>query len=408
MTTTYSQTFGDPRTHGAFQDARHGQRPQRVASGGLIGSGHNIVAARHDGHAVGSRAPCPAAAAGPAAAATRGETNHSGARMNGAAGADRDRGGRGADARGGRGADARGGDTWDADSWRARWQQAKSSQSDGEMRACLKEVAQSNYRLMQGPFRDDVSRTELVTQRELRQRMQGHGKDPHVSISTMGTGDALLHYAAALKRSGSVVCALNFANGEHIGGGYLRGARAQEEELCRQFPCLFTSLSRAKEYGQAYPFGPCTYRGGRDAKRYADVLFTPCIVGRRQGQAQGYAIIPDGEVLNNMALVSAAAPDVRSGRETFDPDLVKQAMQSILIAPKLKNPRIDTLILGAWGCGAFGCDPRQVAKLFAEVLKAGLGRLYREIHFAIPDGADRNLQNFQEVLRNEGIPLASL
>lgn len=117
---------------------------------------------------------------------------------------------------------------------------------------------------------------------------------------------------------------------------------------------------------------------------------------------QGYAIIPDAEVLDNMAIVSAAAPDVRSGNDVFDADLVKQAMMSILLTPKLKDRRIDTLILGAWGCGAFGCDPRTMATLFAQVLiEDGLGRLYREIHFAIPAGPDNNLQIFGEVLRSE-------
>ena len=41
---------------------------------------------------------------------------------------------------------------------------------------------------------------------------------------------------------------LNFANAHHAGGGYLRGARAQEEDLCRLMPTLYTALKRL-----AYP-----------------------------------------------------------------------------------------------------------------------------------------------------------
>ena len=37
---------------------------------------------------------------------------------------------------------------------------------------------------------------------------------------------------------------LNFANAHHAGGGYLRGARAQEEDLCRLMPTLYTALKR--------------------------------------------------------------------------------------------------------------------------------------------------------------------
>ena len=53
---------------------------------------------------------------------------------------------------------------------------------------------------------------------------------------------ALLYYYCLLK------VGLNFANAHHAGGGYLRGARAQEEDLCRLMPTLYTALKRL-----AYP-----------------------------------------------------------------------------------------------------------------------------------------------------------
>mmetsp|Transcript_109395 Transcript_109395/g.244442 ORF Transcript_109395/g.244442 Transcript_109395/m.244442 type:complete len:384 (+) Transcript_109395:55-1206(+) len=322
--------------------------------------------------------------------------------------------GRGLDSRerGGHRAGAELASLWDAEGFRKRLESAYARGEEGkrEMRSLLREVAMSNYQLIQRFFERDVERTNLVTHQERRQRVQGQGRDPLFTISTMLTGDALELFAKRLKSSGrgGIVCGLNFANGEEVGGGYLHGARAQEEELCRQFPALFTSLGRAQKHGSAYPFGACTYRrGDRDSQRYADVLFTPRVVLRRAPQREGYRLLADREVVDNIAVVSAAAPNVKNG-EVFDRELVMDAMRTIVIAPKLKEPRIETLVLGAWGCGAFGCSPELMSELFAKVLtEEKLGRLYREVHFAIPyfGGADQNARVFQATLTQCGVPL---
>merc|ERR1712059_210978 len=128
------------------------------------------------------------------------------------------------------------------------------------------------------------------------------------------------------------------------------------------------------------------YHAGGNTNRYADVLFTPQLVARRDNQESGYRILEAGEVVDNIAMVSAAAPNLgkQPHPEIFDQQLILQAMRSIIVIPKLRNPKIDVLILGAWGCGAFGCDPEQVATIFAHALVTEkLGRLYKEIHFAI-------------------------
>lgn len=272
----------------------------------------------------------------------------------------------------------------------------------------LKEVAAHNYKLVQSVFRHDVPRTALVTAAQARQRVQGLGREPVFSLSGMDTGQALLHFARQLRSARAVVCGLNFANGENVGGGYLHGAQAQEEDLCRQFPALYTSLTRAKDHGGAYPFGPCTCRDVRDPQHYASVLFTPRLVPRRGSRAEGFRILEDHEAADNVALVSAAAPN-RRANQIFDNELVLQAMRTILVAPRLQeDSRVDTLVLGAWGCGAFGCDASQVARLFAKVLmEERLGRLYREVHFAIPRGprGGHNAQIFEQVFRDCRMPL---
>ena len=54
--------------------------------------------------------------------------------------------------------------------------------------------------------------------------------------------------------------------------------------------------------------------------------------------------------------------------------------------------QIDTLILGAYGCGVFGQDPKKVASLFLECAPGKVNTIL----FAIPKG--RNYESFKEVL----------
>lgn len=281
-------------------------------------------------------------------------------------------------------------------------------------RNLLRAVAKNNYHLVKSWYHWDVSKTYRIPHADLgmgKNRVYGHGQEPNFTFSEMTTGEALFHFAKRLRASDSkaFVCALNFANGEHVGGGYLSGARAQEEELCRQFPALYTSLKRARDKGDTYPFGPATLSSrNRQRNRYADVLYTEILVARRASQREGYRLLDDSECLRNMSLVSAAAPNIKKG-EVFDDRLMLNAMTSIMVAPRLKNPDVETLVLGAWGCGAFGNDPRRMARLFARVLftEKKLGHLYREVHFAIP-GGNENSRAFELELLNEQIPLRRL
>lgn len=56
--------------------------------------------------------------------------------------------------------------------------------------------------------------------------------------------------------------------------------------------------------------------------------------------------------------------------------------------------RVDTLILGAWGCGRAGQNPKQVASTFREQIT----NQFREVIFAIPD---YNYNTFKEVFADE-------
>lgn len=294
------------------------------------------------------------------------------------------------------------GTEWNAEDFRQRLQAAKATQDMKYIKSVLKEVAENNYALR---YQWPVPRTVPVTlERCQRSRITGMGLDPEVSFSSMTTADALLFYARS--DPNRKVVGLNFANGQRVGGGYKNGAVAQEEDLCRRMPTLYTSLNNALRDGQ-YPFGPCTCNDPSTPAKYSDVLWTPGAVIARSDEGAGYGLLPQPEQAT-VALVAAAAPNIRFADppELYSKELMLNTIKAVLITPKMMQPEVTTIVLGAWGCGAFGGDPNDIAEIFVKALvHERLGRLYKEVHFAIPQFSreDKNANTFREVFRKMNV-----
>jgi uncharacterized protein (TIGR02452 family) len=284
---------------------------------------------------------------------------------------------------------------WDPADFLNKLAQAKMAKDYTTLKALLKQVAESNYQLRR---HWQVPRTVPISHKECLAHRHKVQKSTRISFSTMSTADALLHFA---KQRGVHACALNFANGETAGGGYKNGSSAQEEDLCRRMPTLYSSLHQATKDG-LYPYGPCTCRSESLPEKYADVLYTSDLVVARYGEESGFAFLP-GSRHPRVSLVSAAAPNCKFKSEVSTPDLIYKAVQSIFIAPQVAQPEVNTLILGAWGCGAFGGDPAMISELFVQALvRDNLGQLYKEVHFAIPrtSPSDRNYDTFLDHFKN--------
>ena len=180
------------------------------------------------------------------------------------------------------------------------------------------------------------------------------------------------------------VAALNFANAHHPGGGYLNGARAQEEDLCRLMPTLYSSLKRLK-----YPMKEST------------AFFTQTWLCRTAGS---YAF-EQPPLLTN--IVSSAMPDLGSGGwrgarlEAGSPAweaTVRARMRAVLHAAREEG--CDCVVLGAFGCGAFGNPPELVARLFAAVLASGEFRgAFAQVVFAILEFKDTDGGNVHAFVR---------
>ena len=178
------------------------------------------------------------------------------------------------------------------------------------------------------------------------------------------------------------IVVLNFANNKNVGGGYLRGCYAQEEDLCRVFPKLYQSLGRTGKY----PFKP------------PQVICSDLMDCTRD--VETYNWLPESD-WKQFYIVSAAAPNVKSKNDRFHEEIVTKTFDNILLAPikrfKLKNPKDNCIILGAWGCGGFGNNPEIMAELMINEIEK-YGGHYDKIVFAIPkSNKGRNYEIFKNI-----------
>jgi uncharacterized protein (TIGR02452 family) len=185
--------------------------------------------------------------------------------------------------------------------------------------------------------------------------------------------DVVLEVAARLARKGRVV-ALNFASATSPGGGFLSGARAQEESIARSSG-LYACLEGNPMYDH--------HRGRLDAMYSDYVIYSPDVPVFRTDAGDLF------EEPYSCSILTSPAPQANALRR-YQPERLPQIEAAL-------RPRIakvlaagaahghDTIILGAWGCGAFGNDPELVARLFDEALSGPFLGAYREIVFAILD-----------------------
>lgn len=157
------------------------------------------------------------------------------------------------------------------------------------------------------------------------------------------------------------VAVLNFASARNPGGGYLRGAQAQEEDLCRA-SALYTCLLRAGEFYDHH-------RAHRDPFYTDRVIHSPAVPVFRDGR---------GELLDEpytAGFLTAAAPNagvvLRTAPERADelPRALAVRAERVLETAAVQGYR--RLVLGAWGCGVFRNDPAQVAAAFRGLLVGG-------------------------------------
>ena len=205
---------------------------------------------------------------------------------------------------------------------------------------------------------------------------------PQVAVVDEDSVTAVLARGRGLA-SACDLAVLDFASFLYPGGGYERGAWAQEQALCAS-SFLYNVL---REKGVWYS----------ENRRRNGVRF----------ERDGYHSYAD--------VIVAAAPDARRAREEYHvgEDALLRALRDrirlvMAIADDLGH---EKLVLGAFGCGNFGWDAAVVAEAFRAELACG-AHVAREVAFAVPRGRlDENLEVFEHALATfpevNGVPYVS-
>lgn len=180
---------------------------------------------------------------------------------------------------------------------------------------------------------------------------------------------------------------LNFASATRPGGGFLNGAMAQEESIAK-VSTLYASLVDKNEF----------YFHNRALK---NPLYSDYII---YSERVSFFKEEDGSYENEYYtadVITSPAPNKRELLKTKNKDVakvyntMKNRIRKILTIAILNN--IDCLVLGAFGCGVFGNDIKEVAGIFHDILvKENFEYFFREIEFAIYDKNPETVEIFKK------------
>ena len=187
------------------------------------------------------------------------------------------------------------------------------------------------------------------------------------------TNETTLSAARRLVAAGLNPVALNFASAKHPGGGFLGGARAQEESLCRSSG-LYACIANDAMYRVHAPT-----RGGFYTN-YA--IYSPGVPVFRD-DAGGLLAAPYLCAFVTSPAVNAGTYLKDGGRQADVTREMRHRIDKVLAV--MAGHGHDTAVLGAWGCGVFRNDPQVIADLFRAVLATRLAGVFRRVVFAVLD-----------------------
>ncbi|MEA1051273.1 TIGR02452 family protein [Lamprobacter modestohalophilus] len=223
-----------------------------------------------------------------------------------------------------------------------------------------------------------VDRTRLYTPEDLiqldGQAMATRAQTTQITVTEEKTQAAVRRLVQDEGIEDPVV--LNFASARHVGGGFLKGARAQEEDLVRcsgLFRCLETQQSTYYAINRA-----------ESSLLYSDhMIYSPGVPWFRD---EALTLL---ETPFLASVITAPAPNAgpHLQRHPGDQEAVRQTLRrrARYILRVAEAQRHSVLVLGAWGAGVFKNNPVDVAATFGELLEGPFAGHFRHVVFAVVD-----------------------
>lgn len=173
------------------------------------------------------------------------------------------------------------------------------------------------------------------------------------------------------------VVALNFASARHPGGGFLKGANAQEESLARSSG-LYACIRESPMYA--------INERNTNACLYSHVMiYSPAVPVF--GDDRGKLLKKPFKV----SFISAPAPNAyEAAKRRVTPTMIRQTLVDRIdhiLALAVEHGH-DAIVLSAWGCGVFGNNVESVASIFQSMLLGKYANCFRHVHYATTGQAE--------------------
>lgn len=205
-------------------------------------------------------------------------------------------------------------------------------------------------------------------------------------IDDVDSVSAVLKYSSP----GGKMAVLNFSSYKNPGGMFINGSKAQEECLCHE-SFLYNVLSQIKD------FYDWNNKHKNKALYLNRGLYSASILFIREEKHLQSETMRFCDVITCAAPNKSAAQKYQNVSDEENTKILKSRIKFVLDIAKDND--VNTLILGAYGCGVFGQNALEVASIFKEYLNT-THKCFRKVVFAVPNGRDKNLEAFRKVFGN--------
>lgn len=247
----------------------------------------------------------------------------------------------------------------------------------------LAKKAEEHTSYMQNIYANEIDSSVARTVEYTGSCVYQYAKNKRYENTTVELQNVTTEVAVANNNLEGKTAVLNFASYKNPGGGFINGMMTQEEALCH-VSNLYNIL---KHFKNTY------YKYNRDHLNRALYL-------------DRALYIPDVQFTSGkqVDVITCAAPNLSPimRYNSVDSETVMKTIISrvAFLFSIIEKQQVDTVILGAWGCGVFMNDPYIMSYLLTHFLQELNGCVKKAI-FAVPDAKHKtNYKAFDKMINN--------